>query len=128
LNILGLKERYELSDHIQFINVLDKQTQQNLSPVEVVELLKAGNERFVNGKWNEKYFRHQVNATSMGQNPMAVIIRQRTNPTHALRDADMTELANWPGINRTCPPACAANRNEGGVASRTDERQSKHHA
>lgn len=83
LNVLGLKEKYELSDHIQFINVLNKETQQNLSPLKILNILKAGNERFVNGKWSEKYFRHQVNATSMGQSPMAVIvccIDSRTSP------------------------------------------------
>ncbi len=83
LNIVGLKDKYQLSDHIQFVNVLDKETQQNLKPTEVIDLLKAGNKQFVNGKWNEKYYRHQVNATSMGQNPMAVIIScidSRTSP------------------------------------------------
>ncbi|MBI2272073.1 MAG: bifunctional SulP family inorganic anion transporter/carbonic anhydrase [Bacteroidetes bacterium] len=94
LNILGLKEKYELSDHIQFVNVLDKKTQQNLSPAEILNLLKAGNERFINGKWNEKYFRHQVNATSMGQNPMAVIIScidSRTSP-EIIFDAGIGDL------------------------------------
>ncbi|MDQ3109062.1 MAG: SulP family inorganic anion transporter [Bacteroidota bacterium] len=83
LNVLGLKDKYELSDHIQFINVLDKDTQSKLSPSEILNLLKIGNNRFVTGKWNEKYFRHQVNATSMGQNPMAVIVScidSRTSP------------------------------------------------
>ncbi len=83
LNIIGLRDKYQLSDHIQFVTVLDKETQQNLKPIEVIDLLKAGNDRFVNGKWNEKHFRHQVNATSMGQNPMAVIIScidSRTSP------------------------------------------------
>lgn len=83
LNIVGLRDKYQLSDHIQFVTVLDKETQQNLKPTEVIDLLKAGNDRFVNGKWNEKHFRHQVNATSMGQNPMAVIIScidSRTSP------------------------------------------------
>ncbi len=83
LNILGLKDRYNLSDHIQFINVLDKETQEKLAPREVLDLLKQGNERFLQGKWSDKYLRHQVNATSMGQNPMAVLvgcIDSRTSP------------------------------------------------
>lgn len=83
INIVGLKEKYQLSDHIQFINVLDKETQQKLRPDEILALLKEGNERFVNGKWQGKDYRHQVNATSMGQNPMAVIIGcidSRTSP------------------------------------------------
>ncbi len=74
LNIIGVKEEYKLNDHIQFVNVLDKETQQKLSPTEIVEILKNGNERFLSGKWSEKYLKHQVNATSFGQNPMAVMV------------------------------------------------------
>lgn len=83
LNVLGLKEKYQLDDHIQFVNVMDKERQQALKPDEVLDLLKAGNERFVKGKWTEKYFKHQVNATSFGQNPMVAIIScidSRTSP------------------------------------------------
>lgn len=94
LNILGLKDKYNLNDHIQFINVLDKETQQKLKPAEVLELLKIGNERFRSGKWTDKYLMHQVNATSMGQNPMAVLlgcIDSRTSP-EILFDAGIGDL------------------------------------
>jgi carbonic anhydrase len=83
LNIIGLKDKYNLNDHIQFINVLDKETQQRLTPQEILDLLKQGNERFVKGKWAEKYFHHQINATSFGQNPIATIVScidSRTSP------------------------------------------------
>jgi len=83
LNIIGVKEHYQLSDHVQFVNVLDREAQKQLKPAQIVDLLKKGNERFIQGKWNEKYFRHQVNATSSGQFPMAVIIGcidSRTSP------------------------------------------------
>jgi carbonic anhydrase len=94
LNVLGLKANYQLTDYIQFINVLDKETQQKLKPVEILELLKTGNDRFVNGKWNDKYLLHQVNATAMGQNPMAVLIGcidSRTSP-EMLFDAGIGDL------------------------------------
>ena len=83
LNIIGVKEKYQLSDHVQFVNVLNRQDQERLTPQQIVELLKKGNERFRQGKWNEKYFRHQINATSSGQFPMAVIVScidSRTSP------------------------------------------------
>lgn len=85
LNILGLKEQYQLDDHIQFVNVLDKDTQQKMKPSDVIEILKKGNQRFVNGSSNEKYLKHQVNATSFGQNPLAIIlscIDSRTTTEH----------------------------------------------
>jgi carbonic anhydrase len=85
LNVIGLKQHYKLDDHIQFINVLDKATQQKLQPNEVVQILKNGNERFVSGKWTNKYLKHQINATSFGQNPIAVVlscIDSRTTTEH----------------------------------------------
>jgi carbonic anhydrase/SulP family sulfate permease len=85
LNILGLKDHYQLDDHIQFVNVLDKITQQKMKPDDVIEILKNGNYRFVNGSSNEKYLKHQVNATSFGQNPFAIIlscIDSRTTTEH----------------------------------------------
>ena len=83
LNIVGLKTMYQLDDHIQFVNVLDKESQGKLKPEEVLSLLKLGNERFLKGKWSQKNLKHQVNATSLGQNPMATIVScidSRTNP------------------------------------------------
>lgn len=85
LNIIGLKDVYKLDDHIQFVNVLDKATQQKLTPNEILEILKNGNHRFISGKWTEKYLKHQVNATSFGQNPIAVVlscIDSRTTTEH----------------------------------------------
>lgn len=74
LNIIGLKKEYQPIDHIQFVNVLDKETQQGLTPENILNLLKEGNNRFIKGKWSKKEFKHQVDATSSGQYPMAVIL------------------------------------------------------
>lgn len=85
LNIIGLKEIYKLEDHIQFVNVLDKAAQQKLTADSILDILKSGNERFVHGNSSEKYLKHQVNATSFGQNPFAIIlscIDSRTTAEH----------------------------------------------
>ncbi|MDB5198953.1 MAG: carbonic anhydrase [Chitinophagaceae bacterium] len=94
LNILGLKKDYEHQDHIHFINVLDKETQLKLTPAHILDLLIEGNKRFRSGKSHEKDYRHQVNATSFGQNPMAVIIScidSRTSP-EIIFDAGIGDL------------------------------------
>lgn len=95
LNILGLKDASLFAqDHIQFVNILDKATQQKLKPKEVLSLLELGNERFLQGKWTDKYYLHQVNATAVGQNPMAVIvgcIDSRTSP-EILFDAGIGDI------------------------------------
>lgn len=83
LNLIGIKKNYVLNEQVQFINVLDKKTQLELTPALILSFLKQGNDRFINGKWSKKEFLHQVNATSMGQNPMVVIlscIDSRTAP------------------------------------------------
>jgi len=85
LNVIGLKGKYELKNHVQFVNVLDKEAQQKLSPDEVLDILKKGNDRFVSGDVGEKYLKHQVNATSFGQNPFAIVlscIDSRTTSEH----------------------------------------------
>ncbi|MCW3128258.1 MAG: carbonic anhydrase [Bacteroidetes bacterium] len=83
LNIIGLKKEYELTDHVQFVNVLDKKTQENLTPNDIMGILKAGNERFVSGNGIHKYLHQQIDATSTEQYPMAVVlgcIDSRTSP------------------------------------------------
>ncbi len=85
LNVIGLKKHYQLEDHIQFVNVLDKASQQKMSPFDILEILKTGNQRFVSGNRTEKYLKHQVNATSFGQNPFAIVlscIDSRTTSEH----------------------------------------------
>jgi carbonic anhydrase len=94
LNIIGMKKEYQLTDNIQFVNVIDKETQSNFTPSGILELLKEGNQRFTGGRPNDKYSLHQVNATSSGQNPMAVLIGcidSRTSP-ELLFDAGIGDL------------------------------------
>lgn len=94
LNILGLKEKYKLTDHIEFINVMDKEAQQNLTPADALELLKKGNERFVSGNIREKYLQHQLKATSGKQHPVAIVVScidSRTSP-EIIFDAGLGEI------------------------------------
>jgi carbonic anhydrase len=85
LNIVGLQKHYNIKDELQFVNVVDKASQQKLLPNDILDILKAGNQRFVSGKWAEKYLKQQVNATSLGQNPFAIVlscIDSRTTTEH----------------------------------------------
>ncbi|MFP5391044.1 MAG: SulP family inorganic anion transporter [Gammaproteobacteria bacterium] len=94
LNVIGLRERYRLHDPIQFVPVLDKQTQEKLQPEAVLQLLRDGNERFRTGRTTHKDYPHQVDATATGQNPMAVIVNcidSRTSP-EIIFDAGLGDL------------------------------------
>jgi len=74
VNLIGLKREYDMPDQIQFSNVLDKETQVKLTPDQVIEILKKGNDRFISGNNTKKYMKQQVNATSTEQHPIAVIL------------------------------------------------------
>ena len=60
-NVIGIWDKYQLTDNIQFVNVLDKEGQDKLTPDEILQILKEGNKRFVEGHRTEKYYKHQVN-------------------------------------------------------------------
>lgn len=54
--------------------VQTKKSQAKITPQKALELLKAGNERFVKGKMLNRDLREQVSATAGGQYPYAVIL------------------------------------------------------
>ena len=83
LNISGFQDRFRIDDQIQFVNIIDKEEQQKLTPQDVLGILVEGNKRFSNGDFSEKYLNQQVAATSHRQNPIAVVIScidSRTSP------------------------------------------------
>jgi len=83
LNISGFQNRFRIDDQIQFVNIIDKDEQQKLTPQGVLEILIEGNKRFSNGDFSEKYLNQQVAATSQRQHPIAVVIScidSRTSP------------------------------------------------
>ena len=54
--------------------VQTKKSQSKMTPAQALELLKAGNKRFVDGKMLNRDLREQVSATAGGQYPFAVIL------------------------------------------------------
>jgi carbonic anhydrase len=53
---------------------LTREAQAAITPARAVEMLKQGNERFVNGKTQQRDFLAQVRQTSTGQYPFAAIV------------------------------------------------------
>ena len=56
------------------MSVITKEIQSNSSALEVLEILKEGNKRFVNQDPKSRNLLEQVNTTSTGQFPLAVVI------------------------------------------------------
>jgi carbonic anhydrase len=55
-------------------DVVTREKQQALTPAQVLEELKAGNERFVRGKLTQRDYLAQVKATAGGQYPKAIVL------------------------------------------------------
>ena len=75
LSLAGFREKYpSLEDHIQYIDYSTREVQTALTPQQVLEILEAGNRRFLAGDRIIRDLGRQVTATSTGQFPMAVVL------------------------------------------------------
>jgi MFS superfamily sulfate permease-like transporter len=74
VSLIGFKDRYPIEDEIQYVDVSTRDVQAQLNPAKVITLLKEGNQRFVSGQRLHRDLVRQVDATSDGQHPMAVIL------------------------------------------------------
>jgi carbonic anhydrase/SulP family sulfate permease len=74
LGLLGLKEQNIASNHVQFVDYTSRELQVGLTPSAVLEILKAGNQRFLSGNSIQRDYSHQITATSSGQFPMAAVL------------------------------------------------------
>lgn len=74
VNLVGFKKKYELHDVIQFADYTTRETQELVTPDQVLAILRDGNRRFVDGKRLNRDLGRQVHATASGQNPLAAIL------------------------------------------------------
>jgi len=74
VSLVGFQNRYELVDNVQYIDVTTRDLQASLTPIRVLQLLREGNQRFVSGCRLHRDLVRQVDATSDGQHPMAVVL------------------------------------------------------
>ena len=75
---------------------MTKDWQQALTPPEVVDLLKAGNERFVKDERQDRDYLHDRAATAAGQHPAAVILSciDSRAPAEIILDAGIGDMFN----------------------------------
>ena len=74
LSMVGFKDDNQFDDQIQYIDYSSREVQSSLTPNMVLEILQAGNHRFLNGLRIFRDYSRQIEATSAGQFPMAVIL------------------------------------------------------
>lgn len=75
VSLSGFKDKYpQLKDHIEYVEVNNKEMQTSLTPIRVLEILQEGNLRFRKGDHLTRNLNRQLNVTSAGQFPMAVVL------------------------------------------------------
>ncbi|TWU01515.1 SulP family inorganic anion transporter [Neorhodopirellula pilleata] len=74
VNLVGFKRKYQLSDNVQFADYTTRQLQRDVTSDQVIRILYEGNQRFVSGLRLNRDLGRQVNATAIGQNPLAAIL------------------------------------------------------
>jgi carbonic anhydrase len=70
----GFYSRLGIEDQILYHEYSTKELQQTFSPGDVLEWMKAGNERFRSGHRLQRDLAFQINASTTGQYPLAVIL------------------------------------------------------
>jgi carbonic anhydrase len=74
LNLTGFRDRYEIHDYVEFINVTTYDVQSNLSPSEVLHILREGNQRFLNDTRINRPTQIDIKYTAKTQHPIAVVL------------------------------------------------------
>ncbi len=70
----GFRPRFGIPDDIRFVDFTTQQIQMTSTPVQILEILREGNRRFLSGKRLVRDLGRQLSATSSGQHPLAVIL------------------------------------------------------
>lgn len=81
--MLGLANIALAEDAMVHSAVMTKETQENMTPQQVLQSLKDGNQRFTSGQMKNRDVMAQANATTASQHPIAVILNcmdSRTPP------------------------------------------------
>jgi carbonic anhydrase/SulP family sulfate permease len=74
VSLRGFRDKYKLRDEIQYVDYSTRDLQGLLSSSQVLQILQEGNERFRTGKRLTRDLERQLQATALGQHPLAVIL------------------------------------------------------
>jgi carbonic anhydrase/SulP family sulfate permease len=74
VSLKGFRTKYDLADHIQYVDYATRDLQSAMTPDQVLELLLEGHRRFRSGERLNRDLARQVDATANGQHPLAVVV------------------------------------------------------
>jgi len=94
VSLVGFRGEYQFDDQIQYVDYSTRDLQDSLTPMQVLQILKDGHERFRTGRRLTRDLARQVRATAGGQHPLAVVlscIDSRT-PAELIFDLGMGDI------------------------------------
>ncbi|WP_237228831.1 bifunctional SulP family inorganic anion transporter/carbonic anhydrase [Rubinisphaera sp. JC750] len=74
VSLKGFRERYNLTDRIQFVDYSTRESLERATPQQILEMLKEGHKRFFTGERLNRDLARQVGGTASSQHPSAVIL------------------------------------------------------
>lgn len=74
LNLIGFKDNYNIHNYIDFINVTTYDVQSTLTPIQALNILKEGNQRFLNDTCIHRSLQTDIEQTATTQHPIAVVL------------------------------------------------------
>ena len=74
VSLLGFQDRHKIDDAIQYVDYVSRDLQQNMTPAQVFEVLRNGNERFRENRPLTRLSRNQLANAAQGQFPMAAVL------------------------------------------------------
>jgi carbonic anhydrase len=89
VSLLGFQSEYNFEDQIQYVDYSTRELQDAITPQQVLQILKDGNERVRMGRRLTRDFNRQIRATAEAQHPLAVILSCIDSPTPAERVFDL---------------------------------------
>lgn len=95
VSMIGLKEHYEqLEDRVQYVDFATRELQDQLTPDQVLQILREGNERFRNGERLTRDLTRQREATAESQHPLAIVLSGASSrtPVEIIFDVGLGDL------------------------------------
>ncbi len=96
VSLVGFRTEYKLHNRTHYIDYSTRELQNELTPQQVLNILKDGYERFRSGENLTRDIHRQIRATASGQHPLAVIlscIDSRT-PAEMIFDLGVGDILN----------------------------------
>jgi carbonic anhydrase len=74
VSLLGFQDRHFIDDEIQYVDYVSRDLQRNMTPAQVFDVLKEGNDRFRENRPLTRLSGKQLASAAAGQFPMAAVL------------------------------------------------------